>query len=297
MHDETLTDDNKQKFLRTAEKYNQEVNFIDLSPYEKQLSNEIIQNIGRVSIGIIFRLLVPACIKQDKVIHLDCDMIVDLDISELWNIELENYYAAVVIDEYIHNILSNKIQPYKFQRVKCRLNHFDIKTYFNAGMIFMNLYEIRKNMNLFERSLEYYRRYIHLCEWNDQDILNSLFYNHVKFIDSKFNKMTILPKTHEELTGTIIHTVALPKLWNVTGMPAQYFYWDYYLRSAWGENTTREELVKIMLNAVPEQKITIKPHWTIRIFLKILNKIYPDWLKRTVKMLWIEFLYRIGLKK
>ena len=220
----------------------------------------------------------------------------NVDIKELWDIGLEDYYVAAVLDEGVVKVCTRKAGSYTEQNIKNKINHCDVHKYFNSGVLVMNLKILRENMNLFDEASKFMKRHLHSCQWADQEVLNSLFYNHVKFIDGKFNRLAVFYKSCDDLKGSISHSAAGSKLWSVTGTPAQYFYWDYYLRSAWGENTTREELVKIMLNAVPEQKLT-KPHWTIRILLKIRNKIYPDWLKRTIKMLWIEFLYRIGFKK
>lgn len=35
-------------------------------------------------------------IQADKVIYLDCDVLVNMDIAELWNIDLNGYYLAAV---------------------------------------------------------------------------------------------------------------------------------------------------------------------------------------------------------
>lgn len=42
--------------------------------------------------------MIPELIDVEKVIYLDSDLIVNLDISTLWNINIKNYILGAVLD-------------------------------------------------------------------------------------------------------------------------------------------------------------------------------------------------------
>ena len=299
LHDETLTQDNRQKFLRTAEKYNQEINLIDVTEYAKQINPNIFAEIKTfITFGSLYRLFIPQIINLDKIIYLDCDVNVNLDIKELWDVNVKNYYAAAVLDKNGVDVFFKGKKSYYIWFLKCKINNCDIKDYFCAGVMLMNLNNIRNSGNLFENSMKWLKRHKHTADYGDQDILNSLFYGHMKFIDKKFDNLVTLKGVGIEPENTITHSGGEPKLWRVTGNAWQYFYWQYYLKSAWGENLSRENLVKVMLDAAykPEQE-QLKKSLLIRATQKIWHKICPSGFRRCVKMLCSEFLYRVGLKK
>ena len=89
-HDDTLTQDNRQKFIRTAEKYSQTVNFIDITKYKALISSRLEEMSGQYTIGTLFRMFMPDELPAlDKVIYFDIDLMISLDIKELWDIDLE----------------------------------------------------------------------------------------------------------------------------------------------------------------------------------------------------------------
>lgn len=46
------------------------------------------------------RYFIPKYIKEDKVLYLDSDLIVNSSLVELFNIDLENHYIGAVIDPH-----------------------------------------------------------------------------------------------------------------------------------------------------------------------------------------------------
>ena len=299
LHDETLTQDNRKKLLRTAEKYNQEIIFADVSSNRDKLSKKIKSFFYKMysSVAVLYRLFVPEVIYVDKIIHMDCDIIVNLDINELWCTDVENFYMAAVRDEGMMKILKTKSNVCVYEKIRAIINNYRIQDYFNAGIMLMNLAKIRRNGNLLEQSLEFLKRHTHSTPLLDQDILNSIFSGHIKLLDSRFNKFA--PKVKDTLPKSIIHgtTFSGYKLWEVTGKPAQYLYWQFYLKSAWGENIkTPEQAVELMLNASYVSPKKDKSNIVFRFFDWITFR-YLKGVKGIFKILTYEFLYRVGLKK
>ena len=51
--------------------------------------------------GCLFRLLIPDLLECPKVIYFDCDVLVNLDIRELWDIDLEGNCIGGVRDSKV----------------------------------------------------------------------------------------------------------------------------------------------------------------------------------------------------
>ena len=80
-----------------------------------------------------YRFKIPELLRNiDKVLYLDCDTIIMSDISELYDIDLEDNYIAAIPEPY--NQLHRERLEIKGENYYC-----------NAGVILMNLSKIRSN--------------------------------------------------------------------------------------------------------------------------------------------------------
>jgi len=132
---------------------------------------------------IHMRMFIPYFIPKEyeKVIYMDVDMIVNDDISKLWNTDLEEFTIAAVIDVRIqrfgtHNAIKNYTQL-----------GFDAETkYFNTGLILMNTRKWRENdltPKVFQ-CIEENRKY---ANYPDQYGLNVVFANQWLQLDTKWS--------------------------------------------------------------------------------------------------------------
>lgn len=110
----------------------------------------------------------------DKVLYLDCDLIIQKDISELCQIDLTDRYAAVVMDMPL--MMTNTPQNEKL----C-VKH---KAYFNSGVMLLNLAKMRTDNTYV--SLVNYRKY-GTNYFMDQDALNVIFKEKVIYISFLYN--------------------------------------------------------------------------------------------------------------
>ena len=96
VHDDTLTPDNREKLTRLSDEYGQEINVINI---EKVFDEDRI-DVSRLTIdgarGTLFRLLLPDVTDVDKIIYLDCDIVVNMDIAELWEVPLNGRAVAIL---------------------------------------------------------------------------------------------------------------------------------------------------------------------------------------------------------
>lgn len=127
-----------------------------------------------LSVNAFYRFCIPVIAPKNckKALYLDCDLIVNEDISLLYNQDITGFKAGVVQD-----LLAG------FQ-----VKVLDLKSekYFNSGVILMNLEELRKG-NLIDETYEYFSKNKDIIEFHDQDILNGIWDEKVKFLDEKFN--------------------------------------------------------------------------------------------------------------
>ena len=243
LHDETLSDGNKQKLEETATKFDGKVNFIDVTDEMKKHSGVDIARItGAFTPGSVFRLLLPRLTKMSKVIYLDCDVVVNLDIKEFWDIDLDGYYIAAINDKAGQTISDKPLLSNS--RFRMWMMDIPLENYFNSGVVMLNLDEIRRDFNLFEEGLKFFEHYERCTEFPDQDLLNKLFSKKTRIIDPKFHVFAREAMKRKDFSNTIWHFTG-EKPWNIhLGNPLELLYWQYLKESAWGDR-----LIEYMLEA------------------------------------------------
>lgn len=128
-----------------------------------------------ISIATFYRLLLPSILPDsiNKCIYLDCDILCCGDIQKLWNYDIDEYCAGAIEDE-------------DGQTNYNRLNTAGSKFYFNAGVLLLNLEQIRK-FDFFEICMTYYQQNEKKIKLQDQDILNGVLAGKVLRIPLTWN--------------------------------------------------------------------------------------------------------------
>ncbi|MDR0785808.1 MAG: DUF4422 domain-containing protein [Treponema sp.] len=213
-----------------------------------------------LTVETYYRFLVTDVFKEyDRVLYLDCDMVVNADISALYFTDLEGYYAAAVRDiDFIAKCVKDTefCQKNVLRYVKID-DYFD---YFQAGMILFNVSEIRKRFTsekLFETALS--RNWF----FHDQDVLNHLFKGRVKYVDFKWNLFSLLEtgSAREMLVRDylaagfaesywkainnpgIVHFAGVPKVWDDLDVNLSHIFWKYARRSPYYETLLKSMLI------------------------------------------------------
>ena len=186
LHDNTLTQDNREKFLTLAAHYNQRINFYnvdEICPREIIfLHDKLAYHISsRFSIGAFYRLLVKKILAAHDIhrtIYLDSDIIVNLDINELWQQDLKNFPLAAVpeMDATFDRIIVNKLL--------LQSGFVKVRNYFCSGVMIINLDKISDN---FFRDGVQFLADNPGCEAVDQDILNAFFSTNYLKLEQKFD--------------------------------------------------------------------------------------------------------------
>ncbi len=183
LHDATLTEDNRDKFIQLAAKYNQRVEFHnvdELCPDEINFLREKLADKikSRFSIGAFYRLLTKKIFGGGKMIYLDADIIVNLDIAELWQQDLQGYPLAAVLE-------IEAISGYMITN-KFLLNNGIVKleNYFCSGVMILDLDKFDEKF--FREGVQFLADNPY-CESVDQDILNAFFSENYFKLAQKFD--------------------------------------------------------------------------------------------------------------
>ena len=135
----------------------------------------------------IVKLLPP---EVERVLYLDCDMMVYDDITPLLETEITDHVLAAAVDPGAI-ILGN--QPNLAQWARENGHPYDPSTtpYFNAGMLLLNL-RVWRDENLLEFLDERFRNNYHCLPFHDQDALNLFFGTRAKMVSARWNLLEIL---------------------------------------------------------------------------------------------------------
>lgn len=154
------------------------------------------------------RLLLDSSLPDvDRILYLDCDMIVTRSLGALWASDLKDMSLGVVHDFVIDlNCFEHVLTVFQLG-----LTFNDV---FNAGMLLMNLDKIRKD-NSFRTTLDWIASHPDLLQWPDQNALNVVFHNDVVFLDGMWNG-SAQKKDHQhgEPMPAIIHYLTKVKPWH-----------------------------------------------------------------------------------
>ena len=209
LHDNTLTQDNRDKFIYIAGRYNQQVKFYNVDVLCPDKIAEIKKSAGHslgfknFSIGTAFRLLINYLLSKDimKIIYLDADTIINLDIWELWQIELGDKPIAAVPEPL--NGVDTKNAFYM-----CINNFVEADDYCNGGVLVLNL-EIWRNMeSLIQETMNFVFTKTPAL-FMDQDILNYAFAKKKVKLPLKFNTFVLQARDRgdTEIKPAIYHYV------------------------------------------------------------------------------------------
>lgn len=167
-----------------------------LRPIEKQ-THGLATWPGHLTPSTLFRLQVPSLLNNiDRVVYLDCDLIVLNDITTLYDTDLLGFPLAACLDFWLTGgppfsppIVGWGVEEWhQFLRKVVGLS--DHKTYFNAGVLVMDLSKFR-NTGLVQAAEEFLERANDKTMYVDQDALNHVIDGAFVRLDSRWNVLGV----------------------------------------------------------------------------------------------------------
>lgn len=184
----------------------------------------------------------------DKILYLDGDILVRKDLSDLFETDISEYYAAVVKDY--------KPMTYDPPQTE-RLGVPEHLAYFNSGVMLLNLKKLRKD-GMYQKLIDYRKNGVNF--FMDQDTLNVVFKEQVLYLPLKYNIMSSvmghfsgkqLQKYYELDTSdkgkmyddaSIIHLCTKYKPWDYSNVPFADEWYAYFLNSPIDKTLARKTL-------------------------------------------------------
>lgn len=231
-----ITEDNKQKLEKVATNYGALIHFIE-APEE---NDEYFITSRHITVAAYYRILISDLIPEDidKVLYLDCDLIIREDIKKLWDVEIDNYCVAAAVDCASE---SRKIE----------LNIPEEFKYFNSGVLLINL-KLWRSKGILGKTLDFVKNNGNKLLYHDQDALNAILYDswlelHPRwnltnfafhYDDNEFRKVwdgTMFSKVKQALENPcIVHFTVWSKPWNTySNHPYKGEYYKYLSLTPW----------------------------------------------------------------
>lgn len=145
---------------------------------------------------IWYRVMLAEILPElDRVLYIDADTLVLDDLRPLWMTDLNDAYLAAVTN----------VAPPIFSGHALELGLPDRASYFNSGVLLLNLARMRKD-NCGGQMLEYGRK--HRLKWPDQDVLNMFLYRQRIALHPRWNCMNcifLFPEAREIFGANRVH--------------------------------------------------------------------------------------------
>lgn len=197
------------------------IDFVDISEDVENISSRF-KNVYHFSAAAYYRIFIASIFPQyDKIIYLDCDLVVTGDISELYNIDIGDNILAAAPEEYVRTTSEFRVYAEKALGV-------DPDAYVNSGVLVMNLKEFRKNA-IEEQFVHLITKYDFDLLDPDQAYLNYLCRDKIYVLPSGWNKEPIdYPCEGEK---NIVHYALYKKPWQYDDVIDGEYFWQYAERS------------------------------------------------------------------
>lgn len=218
-----ITDENIAK-IKKYERENVDVEFVDMRKSLEEIGLRLHTCIYYTQ-TTYYRLFIPSMYQQyDKVLYIDCDIVVRGDISRLYNINIGDNLVGATTDEFVMSL--PRIQSYM---TKC-LGLNKVTDYFNAGILIMNLKQMRKQ-KFEETFVDLLAKYKFVVQ--DQDYLNVICKDKVHYISGSWDKMPCVDDMPLNKIN-IIHYNLVWKPWHAEILYSDEF-WKYVDRTEYAE--------------------------------------------------------------
>ena len=262
-----LKDSTVKRLQKIADRYNVRLKFleIDLEILKDCPTND---KIHYSNIMMYARILLPSMLPNlDKVIYLDCDLVVCKDLQSLWETNVNNMAVAMAPDLWYQD--------------KGTLSRLGINNYYlNSGVIVMNLDYWRKH-DVQNRLLSYIIDKGNELIYNDQDALNVILQDERRQLPVKYNvtpyhyhkNLDNYPKEMQEeiqesrLDPVVFHFLGPVKPWSLgCYLPGKKLFMKYQKASGWRHFIIQKYVFKrIIYTLFPQMK---KKAWENKTYIE-----------------------------
>lgn len=188
--DSGISKRNKKLLLRQLAKYGERISlrFINMKPFFAKYKNVNFYSSGRFSSAMYDRFFIPEiCRNYDRVLYLDCDLMVQGNLEGLWESYMEVYAIAGVREFTTHLWERNYSATMEKINEKTRktLAINSIEDYVNSGVLLFNIEKCRE-IKFTDRCVEILKNGKNYA-LPDQCIINQVCSGHIKILGYRYN--------------------------------------------------------------------------------------------------------------
>lgn len=211
--------------IKRNENENFEIEFINLSKKLEKIKSSF-RNVYHFSIASYYRLFIASMFPSyNKIIYLDCDLVVLGDISKLYNLDLKDNVLAGAPEQFVQN--THEFRIYAENAIGVHPSK-----YINSGVLVINLEEFRKN-EIEEKFVRLITEYDFDLLDPDQAYLNYLCKDKIYTLKNGWNKEPM----HLRCEGkkNIVHYALYKKPWQYDDVIDGNYFWKYAKKSPFYE--------------------------------------------------------------
>jgi len=267
-----LQPDNEQKIKRIFEKYHSQVHFLNIGT--ERYSSLSVKN--HMSHAAYYKISIPDLLPEhNKVLFLDCDLVIKQDLLEIWETDLRHYCLAAVENPGFD----------RYEQLKIPIG----SRTFNSGVMLLNLEAWRKQ-DIPSQVMAFLTANSHRTALHDQDGFNAVMYDkwlplkpkwnqqtkffEIKHHDTQYDEASFFESIHKP---AIIHYTTSSKPWQyVNSHPYKSEYYKYLKLTEWRNFKVQDKNVK---NFIKKVIIKISPS-------KLINTVRKQRLKKKNKFIY-----------
>lgn len=185
------------------------------------------------SLSIFYRLFIPSLFKGiDRAVYLDCDIVLNDDIAKMYFEDMGENILGAVTDETIAPI--PEFREYTESVIGTPLGE-----YFNSGVLLINAKKFREE-KIEEKFIYLINKYNFRTVAPDQDYLNYLCRDRIKYLERGWNKMPHKASRFDGKDVRLVHYNMFEKPWRYNGVKYSELFWGYARRTPFYEDVCRE---------------------------------------------------------
>ncbi len=226
-------------------------------------SHTLVQNLkvsGHITIVSYYRLLIPDLLPDwvQKVIYLDCDLVVNADLAQLWANDVTAHHLLAVQDMG-NPYVSSPGGLLNYKELGIPADH----KYFNAGVMVINVQKWRAE-NTGRQVIEYIEQNEDSVLWWDQGGLNAVLASHWGELDLRWNQQPQIYGSANALRAEldeqavrelveqpfIVHYATYQKPWKYGAKNSRKeLFFEYVDKTAWAEWRPKQSFKETLLKS------------------------------------------------
>ena len=274
-HDGSVKGESEKKFRQMVSTYGQEIKFYNVQHMAadrlfeaKSIMSEAVSN-ERYTEAALYRLMAPQILSKEigRVIYLDADTLVNVDIGELWQEEIGSCGMAAVFERDILKNYNACGMGAK-EEIKGLLDYWEtlgvkVEGFFNSGVLLMDLNIMRQRGDFLLPGLRMLAESKSENNWYDQNILNFYFAQDASHLPWRYNIVQGMERdfnNSREVKG-IYHYLGHSLKMDENDL-RDTLYYDYFLKTPWATGRFLchfyHEMEKVQLKDIEKHLIAMR---------------------------------------